>query len=452
MFSVKNKITNYSHMKLSAFYIYLLFMQLIPFTSQKKVIVHVTPADATISVTQPGIEGLRQIGIGTATVLIPRNSRVTVVMQKTGFADVKMVYSTTMGEKLPKEDFFTLKDRQVRLKIWPSDATISVDGEDLEKASANVIVKEGEQVNVEVKKTGFVSVKKTYKNDPGAEPPPVFDEIKLRDRVIQVVTTPLDAKIFADSILVGTGSGQVIVHLEHCAVVKIVKEGYADLEKTFCNKEGATELPVKEAFSLQDRLVKIRTSPEDVSININGRVVAKGSFNMKIPKGECIEVTGEKDGALPVKKSYCNQDNAPALPAIDTLRLVVDQTFALSSPADYVNINNIVEINPATKEADAWKLMSQVVMNYFDVIEVTDKATGYLRTAWVVKSFSNNTIRTRVIVKVADSSTLKYVVKLCSEISLKSGSNANDDASYTEWNRVLVAYKNMVSDIQTRLK
>lgn len=438
-------------MKLSAFLICFLFTQ-IPFTLQKKIVVHVTPADATIFLIQPENDQLRQIGVGTATVVIPRNSPVSIVVKKTGYADMKRVYSTMLGEKLPKEDFLTLVDRMVKLRIWPADAIITSNGEELEKGSMNVILKEGEQVNVEVKKKGFVPVKKTYKNDPGGESPPMSDEIKLRDRVIQLISSPSDAKIFMDTKLVGTGSAEVIVPWDHCAVIKIVKEGYTELEQTYCNKEGVAEFPEKETFSLQDRLVMVKTSPEDASININGQVVAKGAFSVKVPKGECVEVTAVKEGALPVRKNYCNQDNAPVLPVMDTIKLAIDETFNASLPADFVNVNNIIDINPAIKDADAWKTMSQIVMTYFDVIEVTDKATGYLRTAWTVKSFPNNTIRTRVIVKVADSSALKYVVKLCSESSGKSHSNPGDDSLYSEWNRVLETYKNIVSDIQTRLK
>jgi hypothetical protein len=57
-----------------------------------------------------------------------------------------------------------------------------------------------------------------------------------------------------------------------------------------------------------------------------------------------------------------------------------------------------------------------------------------------------------MIVKVADSSKLKYVVKLCSESSGKNGSVANDDSAFTEWHRVLLPYKNVISNIQARLK
>jgi hypothetical protein len=439
-------------MKLSTFLIYLLLTLPIPFLTQKKVVIHVTPADAIIFDIQPGTKELRQIGVGTATVLIQKNSLVTVVVQKAGFADLKRTYSTITNEKLPKEEFFTMKDRLVKLKVWPADAIIFANGDEMEKTSTNIIVKDGEQMNVEVKKTGFLSAKKTYTNQPDAELPPVNDEIKLKDRIIKIVTFPSDAKILVDNNIIGPGNGDVTVPSDHCVIVKVVKEGYVELEQTYCNREGIADLPIKESFSLQDRLVMVRTTPENATIKINDKYIGKGEYNVKIPKGECVEVTAEKEGSISVRKNYCNQDNAPIIPVVDKIELDTDETFAMSSPSDSVNINNIIEINPNHSEADSWKIMSQIVMNVFDVIEVTDKATGYLRTAWLVKSFPNNTIRTRIIVKVADSSKLKFAVKLCSEASGKRGSSANDDSLYSEWNRVLSPYKDLLSNIQLRLK
>ena len=422
------------------------------FFIQKKITVRVTPADATISDIIPGSKELRQLGIGTAVIVIPKNSTVTIVVQKSGFADLKKTYSTMTDEKLPKEDLITMKDRAVNLKIWPADAAIISNGIEMEKGSTMIIVKNDERVNVEVKKSGYASVFKSYANQPNAELLPITDEIKLKDRTFQVVCSPTDAKILVDNKLVGSGNGDVIVPLDRCVVVKVVKEGYIELEQTYCNKEGVAELPIKENFILQDRLVMVRTTPDDVSIKINGRYVAKGEYNVKVPKGDCVELTADKEGCVAIKKNYCNQDNAPLLPVIDHIDLVVDETFVLSAASDSVNINIIIDINPNISEAEAWKVMSQIVMNVFDVIEVTDKATGYLRTAWAVKTFPNNTIRTRIIVKVADSSKLKFAIKLCSESSGKSGSSASDDSLYSEWHRVLLPYKNVLSNIQLRLK
>jgi len=421
-----------------------------PVFPQKKITVHVTPIDATIYEMGVATKELKQLGVGTAVVAVQKNTETMIVVQKSGFADLKKVYSTIKGEKLPKEDILVMKDRMVNLKVLPDDAKIIVNGSELEKGISKVIVKDGAKVNVEVKKSGYVSVNKTYVNQPDAELIPVNEEVKLKDRIIQVVSSPSDAKILVDNQISGTGHSDIVVPFDHCVVVKAIKEGYIEFEQTYCNKDGVVDLPLNVSFALQDRLVIVRTTPEDVSIKINGRYVAKGEYNVKIAKGDCVEVTAEKEGSVGVRKKYCNQDNAPLLPIIDHIDLVADETFAVSIPSEFVNINNIVDIG--NKDIDAWKVMSQIVMSYFDVIEVTDKATGYLRTAWSVKSFPNNTIRTRIIVKVADSSSLKYVVKLCSEYSGKSGSNVNDDSLYSEWHRVLETYKNVVNDIQTRLK
>jgi hypothetical protein len=420
-------------------------------SAQKKIKVSVTPVDATIFDINPATKELRQIGIGTAVVSVPKNSSTTIVLQKAGFADLIKVYSTLTDEKLPKEDLLTMKDRMVILKVLPDDAKIIVNSIELGKGLFRIIVKAGEKVNVEVKKSGFVPVKKSYSNQAGADTPPVNEEIKLTDREIQVVTVPSDAKIMVDNQVVGSGNSLVVVPVDRCAIVKIIKEGFIDFEKTYCNKEGVAELPINETFTLLDRLVKVRTAPE-VSIKINGRFVAKGEYEVKVAKGECVEVLLEKDGSVPVQTKYCNQDNAPVIPVTDQFDLLVDESFTASAPSDSVNINNIIDIKPDMKEDEAWKIMSQVVMKYFDVIEITDKTTGYLRTAWSVKTFPNNTIRTRLIVKVADSSTLKYVVKLCSEASGKSGSNINDDSLYSEWHRVLETYKSVLGNIQSRMK
>lgn len=428
-----------------------LFVLLNPVLAQKKITVRATPADATISVITVTNE-LKQMGIGTAVIEVPKKSSTTIVLQKAGFADLKKVYSTLTDEKLPKEDFLTLKDRMIILKVWPDGSKIFVNNSELEKGFFKIIVKEGERVNVEVKKSGFVSIKKVYANQSGTTMPPIYEDIKLTDRVLQVVAYPSDAKILVDNQIVGSGNCEVVVPLDRCVNVKISKDGYIDLEKTYCNKEGIAELPVNESFTLQDRMVTVRTSPEEVSIKINGRYVAKGEYNVKVAKGETVEVLLEKEGFVPVFTKYCNQDNAPVIPLVDQIDLLADESFTSSTPADFVNTNNIIEVNPAMNVDDAWKTMSQIVMTYFDILEITDKATGYMRTAWTVKTFPSNTIRTRLIVKVADSATLKYVVKLSSEASGKSGSSANDDSLFSEWRRVLETYKNIVTDMQTRLK
>ncbi|MCX6247319.1 MAG: hypothetical protein NTW10_06275, partial [Bacteroidetes bacterium] len=110
-----------------------------------------------------------------------------------------------------------------------------------------------------------------------------------------------------------------------------------------------------------------------------------------------------------------------------------------------------IEIKTNKPEVEAWKLISQIITSYFDVIEVTDRETGYLRTSWVIQTFKQNTIRTRMIVKLGNSDPLAYKVKLISEQSGQPMSSVKSDELFKEWDRVLRKYKEVVNEIQTRL-
>jgi hypothetical protein len=110
-----------------------------------------------------------------------------------------------------------------------------------------------------------------------------------------------------------------------------------------------------------------------------------------------------------------------------------------------------VEINSKYEPSDAWKLTTQIVTDYFDAIEVADKETSYLRTAWSIQSFEQNTIRTRLIIKLGNSNPLTFKVKLVSEYSGNSGTSVKADEQFHEWDRVLRKYQNIISDFSTRL-
>jgi len=101
---------------------------------------------------------------------------------------------------------------------------------------------------------------------------------------------------------------------------------------------------------------------------------------------------------------------------------------------------------------DAWKLINQIVLTYIDVIEMTDKETGYLRTAWSLKTFLQNTVRTRIIVKEASTDPLIFKVKLISESSGLPMVSVKSDELFKEWDRVLRSYSNVIGEFQARVK
>jgi hypothetical protein len=127
-----------------------------------------------------------------------------------------------------------------------------------------------------------------------------------------------------------------------------------------------------------------------------------------------------------------------------------DDAYDASIQTDIANID--IELKTTMSEEDAWKLISMIITSYFDVIEVTDRETGYLRTSWVVQSFQQNTIRTRMIVKLGNTDPLTYKIKLVSEESRNPGTSVKSDELYREWDRVLRKYSNVIDELTSRLK
>ena len=128
-----------------------------------------------------------------------------------------------------------------------------------------------------------------------------------------------------------------------------------------------------------------------------------------------------------------------------------DDAEAASIKTDQANIDFSVEVNRKLEINDVWKRTNQIVTDYFDAIEVADKETSYLRTAWSVQSFQQNTIRTRLIIKLSKSEPLTYKVKLVSEFSGAPLTSVKADEQFHEWDRVLRKYQNVISDFTNRL-
>ena len=128
-----------------------------------------------------------------------------------------------------------------------------------------------------------------------------------------------------------------------------------------------------------------------------------------------------------------------------------DDAEEASVKTDQANVDFQIEVNPDLNITEAWKLTTQIVTDHFDAIEVSDKETSYLRTAWSVQSFQQNTIRTRLIIKLSKSDPLTFKVKLNSEYSGLSGTSVKADEQFKDWDRILRKYKNVVSDFSNRL-
>ena len=178
-------------------------------------------------------------------------------------------------------------------------------------------------------------------------------------------------------------------------------------------------------------------------------MLGTGQLDIIVPAYACIIVKVEKVGFLTDIIEFCNKPDYAKPPKVYNLLMQKDDAYDASEATDMANID--IEIKTGKPELDAWKLLSQIITSYFDVIEVTDRETGYLRTSWTLKTFKKNTIRTRMIVKLGSTNPLSYKIKLVSEESQKPNTSVKSDEFFREWDRVLRKYKEVVYECQSRL-
>lgn len=197
--------------------------------------------------------------------------------------------------------------------------------------------------------------------------------------------------------------------------------------------------------------VKVGVSESDAEIYVNGRLIGKGSTQVTVPKDDCVTVTSKKNGFLTETIEFCNQKGMTKPPRTHYIKMKNDDAFDASVQTDIANVDIEIKVNTMDKD-QAWKILNQIALNYIDVIEMTDKETGYLRTAWSVQTFEQNTIRTRMIIKESSSDQLGFKVKLISEESGNSMTSVKSDHLYKEWDRVLRSYDNAISEFQARIK
>ncbi|WP_434035781.1 hypothetical protein [Formosa sp. 4Alg 33] len=196
--------------------------------------------------------------------------------------------------------------------------------------------------------------------------------------------------------------------------------------------------------------IKLSCTETDADIYINGKLLGKGALDIKVPDKGCTLVEVKKTGYLSEKIEFCNKKELPKPPSKYQFILLKDEAFDVSIQSELANTD--VTIKALKGKDDSWKLLNQIVLSHFDVIEMNDKETGYIRTAWVVDSFDKSAIRTRFIVKESSSDPLVYKVKLVTEHTDRHEDGVVSERHFREWSRILKKYESLVNEIQARVK
>ncbi len=210
-------------------------------------------------------------------------------------------------------------------------------------------------------------------------------------------------------------------------------------------------LGISFTASAGKKKVLISCSETEASIFSNGVKVGTGQAEIIVLSSSCVTINIRKLGFLDIEETICNKKGFPKPPKSKYFEMISDPAYDASVDADMANTDINIRLNTERSEVDSWKIINQIITGYFDVIEIADRETGYLRTAWNLHAFDNVTVRTRFIVKTGNLNPLSYKVKLVSEIA-EPGTSVKSDHKFAEWDRVLRTYETIIDQIASRLK
>jgi hypothetical protein len=199
-------------------------------------------------------------------------------------------------------------------------------------------------------------------------------------------------------------------------------------------------------LSIAQKNVKVTFSSDpNASITVNGQAAGTGSAQIKLGPNQCIKVTSKLEGKYAKYLELCNNGIVKIAKSY-YIELQTDAAYAASVATNVANID--INIRPKKSQADSWKQINSLILQYIDAIEISDKDNMYLRTAWVSQTFNSGIVRTRVIVKTQGDQ--QFSIKLVSEIA-EVGTKVSEDEKFVPYDRVLNKYAKIIEELQSRL-
>ena len=202
------------------------------------------------------------------------------------------------------------------------------------------------------------------------------------------------------------------------------------------------------SLSAQGKVKTINVIPENAKIIHKGMEVGQGSYEFKMGREDYmifrLTAPGYIDKTVRVYKTTKSKTI--------TYQLEVDEAYnASEASSDLANKSMTVNVKDGISIDEAWKRIIFYTSDLFPDMEILDKSSGWLRSAWVKQDFAYVTIRTRIEVKeIPGQENLKYRVKLQSEYALRDcGGN---EECFKQWDRVLKAYDQAIRDLVNALQ
>lgn len=204
--------------------------------------------------------------------------------------------------------------------------------------------------------------------------------------------------------------------------------------------------------------VKISVTPSTAKIFIDGNYVGDGVVTVPVKMKEgFIVVKMEEQGYVTLETKIYAKDKRKAVSYVLRRDALYDLTIENGNANKYFTVNvskdlYTIDANGKRNTEKAWKLIHQILLNYFDEIQTTDLNSGFIQTPWQYKRMAeiDKVIRTRVSIReISAGDNLTFQIKVSSEIAPLLG--ANYDESYQETIRIIKEFEPIISEFQSRL-
>lgn len=205
------------------------------------------------------------------------------------------------------------------------------------------------------------------------------------------------------------------------------------------------------------KVVKISVIPSEAAIYVNNNLIGYGYAEFTKPKSkEAAVIKIECNEYNTVVTKFYGTDKRNAISytlqqdgfyRASAASGIVNKFFTVDIDSQYYTVsdNNKVDISKA------WKLLHQILLNYFAEISTSDFDGGYAQTPWQYKGFtlSEKQIRNRVTIR--DISTPSHValqIKIESEVA---NATAAKHGEFEAIDRIPKEFETIVQELQTRI-
>lgn len=206
----------------------------------------------------------------------------------------------------------------------------------------------------------------------------------------------------------------------------------------------------------KQKMIDISVLPAEASIYVNNQFLAYGSGSfVRPPKGNIAVIRIEYEGYKTINTKFYGEDERNAVSytmqqdgyyRTTAYSGIVNKYITIDIDSLYYTIaNNKVDVKPA------WKLLHQILLNYFDEIAMTDVYGGYVQTPWQYKTFQMSGMQMRNRVTIRDISTpdrVAFQIKVSSEVAAAASAMHGE---FEEVDRIAKEYEPLLEELQTRI-